>query len=71
MDLGTKLNYAKQHVESISRHDDMDADVRRAALDELHNHIEREKLLIAQRVDEKIRAVLPAVDILEEPGGDA
>lgn len=56
MQIADKYAYAKQHIRSISRHDDQDAAVRIAALDHLVKFIEAEKAAIDERVRAKIAA---------------
>lgn len=60
MQIHDKLPYAKQHIRSISRHDDQDAAIRLAALDHLVKFIEAEKAAIHERVQAKIDAQVGA-----------
>lgn len=62
MDLKTKIGYASQHIESIARHDDADADVRKAALKAVAAKCDAEAALIDERVAAKIAAVLPTAN---------
>jgi hypothetical protein len=54
MDLKRKTEIACQTVDSISRHDDEDASVRKAILDAVISHIEAEKAAIDARVAERV-----------------
>lgn len=54
MDLSRKVEIANQAVDSISRHDDEDAAVRLAMLDQVAEHIEAERAAIAQRVADRV-----------------
>lgn len=56
MDLKTKIAYAGKSIESIARHDDVDAAVREAALDEVVKKIDAERQAIAERLQAKIGA---------------
>lgn len=55
MNLNQKLPIAKRAIESISRHDDEDAVVRKAFLEELMGFIDNEKLAIDTRVQERVK----------------
>lgn len=57
MDLKTKLTYVGKSIESIARHDDVDAAVRHAALDEVETMIRAEREAINARVQAKIAAL--------------
>lgn len=57
MNLQEKIAVATKAVLSISRHDDEDADVRRAALDELSSVMDDERLAITRRVRARIEAL--------------
>jgi hypothetical protein len=54
MDLQKKAQIAAQAIDSISRHDDEDAAVRHAFLDQVANHIAAEKAGIDKRVVERV-----------------
>lgn len=62
MRLSAKTNYAEQHIVSISRHHDMDAAVRKAALDNLIAFCEAEKLVIDAEVAAEIEAMNAETD---------
>lgn len=49
MKISRKLELARQHIESISRHDDADEKTVHAALDQLIAHCEAEKLAHTDR----------------------
>ncbi len=61
MDLQQKVTIAAQAVNSISRHDDEDAQVRLAMLDEVSKHIDAERAAISKRVEERLAALLRKV----------
>lgn len=54
MDLQRKAQIAAQAIDSISRHDDEDAAVRKAVLDQVVAHVEAERSAIDARVAERI-----------------
>lgn len=54
MNLTEKLVVATTAINSISRHDDDDADVRRAFLDQIDEHIKAEREAIAARVKARV-----------------
>lgn len=54
MDLKKKGQIAAQAIDSISRHDDEDAAVRHAVLDQVAAHIAAEKKAIDARVAERV-----------------
>lgn len=56
MDLKRKIEYAGKSIESIARHDDADAAVRHAALDEVAKIIAAERDAINRRVQAKVKA---------------
>lgn len=58
MDLKRKLELARSSVESISRHDDLDAQVRHAALDKLVEIIEAERAAIEARIADSVKVEL-------------
>lgn len=58
MKLGDKLAIAKRAIESISKHDDEDKDVREAALAALEGFIVTERAAMAERVRAKIEKQL-------------
>lgn len=58
MKLGDKLAIAKRAIESITKHDDEDKDVREAALAALEGFIVTERAAMAERVAAKIAAQL-------------
>lgn len=58
MKLGSKVDIAKRAIESISKHDDEDKDVREAALQALEQFIAAERMAMAARVAAKIAAQL-------------
>lgn len=58
MDINSKLRYCRLSIESLARHDDMDAAVREAALDEVVRMVEVEREAARQRVQAKIDAAL-------------
>lgn len=58
MNVSDKLKYAKAHVNSISRHDDEDAAVRKAMLLDLQKHIAEETQAIDDRVAAKAATML-------------
>lgn len=57
MNLNQKLPIAKRAIESISRHDDEDATVRKAFLASLVEFIAEEQAQIDQRVQARIAAL--------------
>lgn len=60
MNVADKLKYAKAHINSISRHDDEDAAVRKALLADLKQHITAEVQAIDARTTAKAAAMLNA-----------
>jgi hypothetical protein len=54
MDLVKKLDYARSAVNSISRHDDEDAAVRKIMLDQVVAHVQAEQAAIDARVAERL-----------------
>lgn len=64
MDLQKKAQIAAQAIDSISRHDDEDAAVRHAMLDQVASHIAAEKAAIDLRVLERV-GQLKAAQALE------
>lgn len=58
MKLGDKLAIAKRSIESITKHDDEDKDVREAALSALEAFIASERAAMAERLRAKIAAQL-------------
>lgn len=54
MDLSHKLQIARAAIDSISRHDDEDAAVRKAMLDRIAQHVQDEQALIDQRVRDRL-----------------
>jgi hypothetical protein len=57
MNLSEKIGYAQRHVESIARHDDEDAAVRKAALRRLRDLCDAEEAAIDARIAEKVGAL--------------
>lgn len=62
MDLNTKLKYCRSHIESVARHDDMDAAVREAALDRIVEMVEAERTAARERLQAKLEAALGATE---------
>jgi hypothetical protein len=60
MNLQQKLEIAATSVRSIARHDDDDADVRRAYLDQLEDVIATERAAIKARVEARVAAIRQA-----------
>lgn len=60
MDITRKVEIIKAGVESLARHDDMDAAVREAALDRVVAIVELERQAARDRVQAKIEAALGA-----------
>jgi hypothetical protein len=54
MDLARKAEIAADAINSISRHDDEDAAVRKAMLDQVAKHLESEKEAIDKRIAERV-----------------
>lgn len=65
MDINRKLELAKLHVVSITRHDDVDMGVRSAALDALGKLIEDERAAMKDRLDQSIEAALTPPAVVE------
>ena len=70
MDVGNKLNYAKAHVNSISRHDDEDGAVRKAMLTDLRQHIEIEIVEIDNRANARAVKMLQAASAATPADGE-
>lgn len=58
MKIGRKLTYAKQHVESILRHDDEPLAARRAAAEALRAHLDAELKIAEEREAAKVKSAL-------------
>lgn len=54
MDLARKTELAAQAINSISRHDDEDAAVRKALLDRVIDHVLAEKVAMDARVEARL-----------------
>lgn len=59
MDLQKKLMYTEMHVKGISEHRDVDASVRKAALNKVVDMCARESAKIDQEVAEQVAALEP------------
>lgn len=62
MDIRTKLDYLDQHVRSISRHDDEDATIIRAALNQAKANIDAELLALDARLAARVAETLAPRD---------
>lgn len=58
MDLSKKLEYADSHLKSISQHSDVDASVRKAALDRVIDMAQAQKAVIDAEVKAQVEALV-------------
>lgn len=58
MHLGRKITYAKQHIESVSRHDDAPFVDRKLALEQLKAHLDAELKAAEEREQERAKRAL-------------
>jgi hypothetical protein len=63
MNLSKKLDYARQAVDSISRHDDEDAAVRKAMLMTLHRYVESEIAAADARVAVRVEQLAESASV--------
>jgi len=54
MDLKKKLEYTQMHIKSIAEHEDVDAEVRKGALDKVQDMVDEARAKITDKVREQI-----------------